>query len=121
MGLFGPLVFASVVATLTSHGLISDPIYAIPHFQLHSNWEVLPYLLLGLLAGLLAPWFLRLLDLSERLAGRVRMPLYLKMCLGGLIVGALAVLHSEVCGNGYLGINTILARGWAWGRSCSRC
>jgi chloride channel protein, CIC family len=114
MELFGPLVFASVVATITSHGLISDPIYAIPHFQLHSDWEVLPYLLLGLLSGLLAPWFLRLLDLSERLAGRVRVPVYLKMCLGGLIVGALAVLHPEVCGNGYQGVNTILAGGWAW-------
>lgn len=115
MEIFGPLVFSSVVATLTTRGFLGgDPIYAIPHFSLHSNWEVLPYLLLGLFCGLVAPWFLRLLDLSERFAGRVRLPVYLKMCLGGLIVGALAIFHPEVCGNGYSAVNTILAGGWGW-------
>ncbi|MDQ2918595.1 MAG: chloride channel protein, partial [Verrucomicrobiota bacterium] len=115
MELFGPLVFSSVVATLTIHGFLgADPIYAIPHFELHSNWEVLPYLLLGLLAGLVAPWFLRLLNLSERLAGRVRVPVYLKMFAGGLIVGALAIRFPAVCGNGYQAVNTILAGGWGW-------
>ncbi|MBA3833999.1 MAG: ClcB-like voltage-gated chloride channel protein [Chthoniobacterales bacterium] len=115
MEIFGPLVFSSVVATLTIRGFLgADPIYAIPHFSLHSNWEVVPYLLLGLLAGLVAPWFLRLLNLSERLAGRIRVPVYLKMCVGGLIVGALAIIHPEVCGNGYSAVNTILAGGWAW-------
>jgi CIC family chloride channel protein len=115
MEIFGPLVFASVIATLTVRGFMgSDPIYAIPHFQLNSNWEIAPYILLGLFAGIIAPWFLRLLDASERLAGRVRAPVFLKMLLGGLIVGALAVFHPEVCGNGYSAVNTILAGNWAW-------
>ncbi len=115
MEIFGPLVFASVIATLTVRGFIgSDPIYAIPHFQLGSNWEIVPYLALGLFAGVIAPWFLRLLDASERLAGRLRVPVFLKMLLGGLIVGALAVFHPEVCGNGYSAVNTILAGSWAW-------
>ena len=71
-------------------------------------------MLLGLFAGLVAPWFLRLLDASERLAGRIRAPVFLKMLAGGLIVGALAVFHPEVCGNGYSAVNTILAGNWAW-------
>ncbi len=115
MEIFGPLVFASVIATLTVRGFIgSDPIYAIPHFQLNSNWEMGPYFLLGLFSGLVAPWFLRLLDASERLAGRVRMPVFLKMLAGGIVVGALAVFHPEVCGNGYSAVNMILAGNWAW-------
>jgi CIC family chloride channel protein len=115
MEIFGPLVFASVVATLTVRGFIgSDPIYAIPHFQLNSNWEIVPYLLLGLFAGLIAPWFLRLLNASEKLAGRIRVPVFFKMLAGGAIVGALAVFHPEVCGNGYSAVNTILAGTWAW-------
>jgi CIC family chloride channel protein len=115
MEIFGPLVFASVIATLTVRGFLgSDPIYAIPHFQLNSNWEIAPYVLLGLFAGSVAPWFLRLLDASERFAGRVRAPVFLKMLVGGLIVGALAVFHPEVCGNGYSAVNTILAGNWAW-------
>jgi len=115
MEIFGPLVFASVIATLTVRGFMgSDPIYAIPHFQLNSNWEIVPYILLGLFAGSVAPWFLRLLDASERFAGRVRAPVFLKMLVGGLIVGALAVFHPEVCGNGYSAVNTIVAGNWAW-------
>jgi chloride channel protein, CIC family len=115
MEIFGPLVFSSVVATLTTRGFLgADPIYAIPHFRLNSNWEIVPYLLLGLFAGLVAPWFLRLLDASERLAGRVRLPVYLKMLAGGLIVGGLAVFYPEVCGNGYSAVSRILAGNWAW-------
>ena len=115
MEIFGPLVFASVIATLTVRGFIgSDPIYVIPHFQMNSNWEILPYLVLGLFAGVVAPWFLRLLQASERLAGRVPIPLFLKMMLGGLIVGALAVFHPEVCGNGYSTVSTILGGNRAW-------
>jgi CIC family chloride channel protein len=115
MEIFGPLVFASVIATLTVRGFIgSDPIYSIPHFQLNSNWEIVPYLVLGLCAGLLAPWFLRLLNASERLAGGVRVPVFLKMLAGGAIVGVLAVFHPEVCGNGYSAVNMILAGNWAW-------
>lgn len=115
MEIFGPLVFSSVIATLTVRGFIgSDPIYAIPHFELNSNWEVAPYVILGLVAGLMAPWFLRLLDTSERVSARLPGPVFLKMFVGGAIVGLLAIFHPEVCGNGYSAVNTILAGNWAW-------
>jgi CIC family chloride channel protein len=115
MEIFGPLVFSSVVATLTIHAFLgANPIYAIPHFSLQSNWEVVPYVLLGLFSGLIAPWFLRLLDMSEKLARKLPIPVYLKMFLGGLIVGALAVGYPEVCGNGYSAVNKILAGNWTW-------
>jgi len=115
MEIFGPLVFASVISTLTVRGFIgSDPIYAIPHFQLNSNWEILPYLVLGLVAGFIAPWFLRLLNASEWLMLRLRAPVFVKMFIGGLIVGALAIFHPEVCGNGYSAVSMILSGNWLW-------
>ena len=68
MEIFGPLVFASVIATLTVRGFLgSDPLYDDPAVsQLNSNWEIIPYLLLGLSRGLIAPWFMRLLRASEQ-------------------------------------------------------
>ena len=115
MEIFGPLVFSSVIATLTVRGFLgSDPLYDIPPFQLNSNWEIVPYLLLGLFAGLVAPWFLRLLDASEHLAGRVPRSGLSQNVVGGLIVGALAVFHPEVCGNGYSAVNAILRGEWVW-------
>ncbi len=115
MEIFGPLVFSSVIATLTVQAFLGrDPLYKIPPFQLNRNWEIGPYLLLGLGAGLLAPWFIRLLRTTEEWAGRIAAPVYVKMCVGGLIVGALAILHPEVCGNGYSTVDGILRGEWVW-------
>jgi CIC family chloride channel protein len=115
MEIFGPLVFSSVIATLTVQGFLGrDPLYKIPPFQLNRNWEIVPYLLLGLSAGLLAPWFIRLLRASEEWCGRIAAPVYVKMCVGGLIVGVLAVFHPQVCGNGYSTVSGILRGEWVW-------
>lgn len=115
MEIFGPLVFSSVIATLTVRGFLGGgPLYQIPAFKLNGNWEIIPYLLLGVIAGLAAPWFIRLLRATEALAGRIAVPVYLKMLVGGLIVGALAILHPEVSGNGYSGVNATLRGDWVW-------
>ena len=48
---FGPLVFSSVIATLTVQQLLgTDPLYdiSIPTIHLNSNWEIIPHLLLGI-------------------------------------------------------------------------
>ena len=115
MEIFGPLVFSSVIATLTVRGFLGrDPLYDIPPFRLNQNWEIVPYLLLGLFAGLLAPWYIRLLRSSEKLVARIKAPVYLKMCVGGFVVGALAIFHPEVCGNGYSAVDAILHGQWIW-------
>ncbi len=115
MEIFGPLVFSSVIATLTVRQFIgTGPIYDIPTFRLGSNLEIIPHLFVGLLAGLLAPWFLRLLRGSEHLFSRLNWPVYAKMTLGGLIVGALAIRYPGVCGNGYNAVNAILHGEWIW-------
>jgi CIC family chloride channel protein len=115
MEIFGPLVFSSVIATLTVRGFLgAEPLYGIPRFKLNGNWEIVPYLLLGLAAGLAAPWFIRLLRISEDWAGRIAAPVYIKMGVGGLLVGALAIVHPEVCGNGYSTVNGILRGQFLW-------
>ncbi len=114
---FGPLVFSSVIATLTYRQFLgTGPLYQImsPSVQLNSNWEILPHVLLGIVAGLLAPWFLRGLRASERLFGKTALPPYARLALGGLMVGALALARPEVCGNGYSVVNSLLRGGWVW-------
>src|SRR5437773_1552488 len=60
MEIFGPLVFSSVIATLTVRGFLgTGPLYGIPRFQLNSSWEIIPYLILGLCCGVVSPWFVR--------------------------------------------------------------
>ncbi len=115
MELFGPLVFASVIATLTVRAFIgSQPLYEIPAFKLNSSWEIIPYCLLGFIAGFGGPWFTRLLRTSEELFLRIRAPIFVRMMLGGVIVGVLAIWHPEICGNGYSAVNAILRGNWLW-------
>jgi CIC family chloride channel protein len=115
MEIFGPLVFASVIATLTARGFLGPgPLYQIPLFRLNGTWEIVPYLLLGLASGLVAPWFIRLLRISEKWAEQIPAPVYVKMCIGGLIVGGLAVFYPQVCGNGYSVVNDILRGQLLW-------
>lgn len=115
MDIFGPLVFASVIATLTVRAILgADPLYDIPPFKLNASWEIGPYLLLGLIAGMTAPVFLRLLGQAEKVFSRIRWPIYVRMALGGLVVGALATQHPEVSGNGYTAITGILRGQWIW-------
>src|SRR5439155_12337357 len=52
--------------------------------------------------------FLKLLRHSELLFSRIRQPLYTRMALGGLAVGAIATAFPQVWGNGYGATNQIL-------------
>ena len=114
---FGPLVFSSVVATLTVRQFLgSNPLYDIPHtaVQIASNWEIIPHLVLGLVLGLLAPWFLRGLRWSERAFAATALPTYARLALGGLIVGALSIRTPDVVGNGYSVVGELLHGGLLW-------
>lgn len=98
----GPLVVAAVAATLTTRVLYhARTLYQVPTFTLHSLWEIGPYILLGFLAGGLAPLFLQTLRMAEKLFRKLHLPLIAQLVLGGLIVGLLAVRFPDVCGNGY--------------------
>ena len=114
---FGPLVFSSVIATLTVRQFLgTDPLYEIsmPLVRLGSNWEILPHLLLGLVAGLAGPWFLRGLRASEKVFAATKLPPYARLAVGGAMVGGLAIVYPEVCGNGYSVVNALLHTHWVW-------
>lgn len=109
MTCFAPLVVASVVATLVSRTFFGiAPWYSVPAFEFTSLGQLGWFLLFGVLCGAFGAAFLRLLEVSEGMFGRLRIPLYLRLALGGAIVGAIAVGYPEVWGNGYGATNKIL-------------
>jgi CIC family chloride channel protein len=111
----GPLAVAAVAATLTMRALSdAHTLYKVPEFTLHSLWEIGPFVLLGILAGTVAPIFLRSLRQVEGLFARTKLPVPARLALGGLIVGALAVWVPEVCGNGYSVVVAILNGQLVW-------
>ena len=115
MEAFGPLVVSSLVATLAVRSHYgSEAIYAAPVFTLHGNLELIPYLGLGLLCGLLAPAFLWLLKAGERMFSFLKLPIWARLTLGGLIVGLLALYRPEVAGNGRALIFAVLHDPGTW-------
>lgn len=110
-----PLVVSSVVANIVTRQILHyDAVFHMPHFEFVSGWEVINYLGLGVIAGLAAPQFLRFLDASRLAFGRLPFPLWARMALGGLVVGALSVINPQVWGNGYSVVNSMLHTQWAW-------
>nr|WP_237171489.1 ClcB-like voltage-gated chloride channel protein [Pandoraea pulmonicola] len=111
----GPLVVASVIANIVIRQFLGyDAVYQMPRFDFVSGWEVFFYVGLGILAGVLAPMFLRLLDTAKQRFGALPVPLFLRLALGGLIVGVLSLQVPHVWGNGYSVVNSILHTHWAW-------
>ena len=115
MGVFGPLVCSSVVATLTIRQFVgADPLYSITHFVLSSPAETFVMLGLGCVCGLLSPLYMMALRGAESWFSLLRGPVFVRLASGGLIVGVLAVWYPQVCGNGYSSVNAVLHGMWPW-------
>lgn len=109
MTTFAPLVTASAVSCVVSRGFFGmDPLYEVPAFSVTRIVDLPWFLVLGSLCGLLGAFFLKALHASESLFSRIRAPLWVRMALGGLLVGFIATEFPEVWGNGYLAANRIL-------------
>jgi CIC family chloride channel protein len=106
---FGPLVVASVVSSATVHRFLGySPIYDVPKVQFASNWELIFYVVLGVVLGHLAPPFLASLDFAKARFVSLKLPLQWQLGLGGLIVGLISVAVPEVWGNGFGAVGSIL-------------
>jgi chloride channel protein, CIC family len=112
---FLPLVVTSVIATVVSRQFLgSSPVYHMPNFGPVPNWQLLAHALLGIFAGLAAPVFLLLLQGGEKLFQRMRLPIFLKLGLGGLAVGIISIWAPQVWGNGYGVVESVLNNPWTW-------
>jgi CIC family chloride channel protein len=111
----GPMIVSSVVASATVRTLLGfGPVFAIPPLRFVSEWETFFYLALGLVCGVTAPLFLFVLTEVEKGFSRLRLPLFAKLALGGLTVGALSTVRPEIWGNGYSVVTAILHSRLSW-------
>ncbi len=101
---FSPIIVASVIGTLTSRMITGEDIAAFTldiKYALTSVWEIGPYILLGLLSGLVAILFIRTLYFFEDRFDRLRWHPLTKPVLGGLLVGAVGLKFPQVFGVSY--------------------
>lgn len=101
---FSPIIIASVIATVMSHQFFADvPIFQVKaSFRFESAWELPIYAVLGVLSAFAALLFIVTLHRAEQFFEKVvRLPGWIKPALGGLLLGAVALLAPEVLGVGY--------------------
>ncbi|MDQ2970601.1 MAG: chloride channel protein [Acidobacteriota bacterium] len=109
MSLFGPAVVSAVLSTVLVRFVLGDePVYRVAPFHLESVFELLPFAVIGLLAGPCSALFVRSLRMARKLFAATRLSPPLAMALGGAIVGVLGIFLPEVWGNGFEGTNRIL-------------
>ncbi len=110
-----PIVLSAVTATVLSRHYLGDvPAFTIPAYELVSPRELILYGGLGLLAGLAAVLFIRMLYRTDDLFQKSAIRPWLRPAVGGLGVGLIAQVFPQVLGVGYATINAAL-----WGQTAA--
>ena len=102
MRAFVPIVISSVSATILSRLCFGDVVaFTIPDYQITSFWEFPAFALLGLVCALVAVLFQFALIGADYVARNITIPLYLRPAIGGVFIGAIALVFPQVLGVGY--------------------
>ncbi|MFA5521996.1 MAG: ClcB-like voltage-gated chloride channel protein [Castellaniella sp.] len=111
----GPLLIAAASANLTMRMTGHyQSIYAMPGLVSVEGLALLPFVALGLIAGLAAPAFLKVLALARTVFRRSGLALPWRLGLGGALLGLVLIWHPEVAGNGYSVVSALLHDPWSW-------
>jgi CIC family chloride channel protein len=106
---FSPIVISSVVATVVSRFFLGNhPAFPVPEYVIVSPFELIPYMAVGVITGLVAVVFIRSINIAEDFFELIPIPVYLKAGLGGAMVGVIALYRPEVFGVGYTTITGAL-------------
>ncbi len=103
LGDMGNVVISAVTASTLARIFLGDrPAFSIPKYEIHTPWEILLFAFLGVLAGLVAVGFIKMLYGIETRFDRAKMPEAIKPAVGGLILGCLAFFYPMILGLGFV-------------------
>ncbi len=113
---FTSIVIASGISTVVSRALLGNElVFHVPVYQMHSHWELLLYMVLGVVVGTLAASFIDIHFRVKDLFDAIKIPRLTKPILGAFIVGIIGVALPQVLGNGYEFIDKFLnGNGTLW-------
>jgi CIC family chloride channel protein len=111
---FIPLVISSVFATVVSRIFLGQyPAFIVPQYGFEHEVELVFYLVLGVLAGLVAVAMIYALYKMEDLFALLPGPSYLRPVVGGLALGVMALYFPQVLGVGYETVDAVLHESYA--------
>lgn len=100
---FSPIVVSAVLATAVSRSYLGDhPTFVQTNYHLVSHYELIFYLALGLMSGVVSVWFNRLMFATERVCAKLgSLPRVLQPAIGGLFVGIVLIWIPSLAGFSY--------------------
>jgi len=100
---FVPLIISTVFGTLVSRYFLGDypTFYVKLEYTLVSPYELAFYLLLGVIAGLVGVFFIKMLYKMEDTFEGINLPGYALPMIGAAFVGSMALFYPSVMGVGY--------------------
>ena len=106
----GPIIIASVFGTVISRSLYGDfPAFIPPVYTLHSPFEIVFYIILGIITGLAGWLFVKTLYFSEDVFENLKLSIGVKAAIGGALLGLLAMFIPETLGVGYDSMDRVLS------------
>ena len=112
---FGPIIISSVLATVISRSILGNyAAFIVPQYELVSVWEIIFYLILGIVTGFVAFIFIRMLYKSEDLFDDLKIPEYTKNIFGSILLGIILIFFPHVYGGGYETITAVIESKLVW-------
>ena len=106
---FAWVVISAVTSAVFTQAISgAQPAFSVPAYEFRSPMELILYLGLGLLAGLISVVYIRLLYGMQDILHRWAVPRWVKPAAAGLVVGAVGLYLPQVLGVGYNTIEQIL-------------
>jgi CIC family chloride channel protein len=106
VAVFGNVVVSAVAASIVSRIFLgARPAFEIPGYVMHSSWEILLYVLLGLLAAFVGIFFIRMLYYAEDVFEQLAIPVWLKPAAGSLLLGILAFCYPYLGTISYISVD----------------
>lgn len=99
---FAPVVIASVAGTAISRAYYGDfPAFTVPTHAITTYFEFPAFILLGVIAGLVASVLVRAIAKAQDFSGNLQLPRMFHPMIGGFSVGIIAIWLPQVIGVGY--------------------
>ena len=97
-----PVLMSTVVGTAVASWFFSpDPWFTVPQYVVPYSWELVLFFGLGVVLGLFAVIWVKVLYSTEKIVYQLSIPRWLKPALGGVFVGLIIVWFPQVARAGY--------------------
>ena len=114
---FSPIIIASVIGTVTGRALEGNEVtFNVPVHELVHPTEIIFYLALGMLCGIVARLFTFMyFYIQQVFEEKLKTAEIYKPAIGGLIVGMISIFMPQILGNGYDVMEQALTGQMFWG------